>query len=255
MSSPPEIYNVALQSAMAHFDAEAILEAQQERLAQGEKADLTAEERETLDGCKVMQSLLHEVDVGLDKMRSFAVHERELTRRIIPLIYDTFEEYDDDTAQVLQTFFAAYSLAVRYAIAKNTRQLLLYGEKLSLAASSSSSSNIPIFKDLRPDMKLQEYAIGFILKQQLETLPKRQETTTDSNADVAAISGDGAGKTAAQLEAIRNSKDVIDKIVVGCTDPDQVIDDLELVYQYYARAVQEEQETFIDDETKQEGKE
>ena len=121
MSSPPEIYNVALKSAMAHFDAEAILEAQQERLSQGESADLTAQERETLDGCKLMQSLLHDVDVGLSKMRSFAVHERELMQRIIPLIYDTFEEYDEDTATVLQTFFAAYSLAVRYSIAKNTR--------------------------------------------------------------------------------------------------------------------------------------
>jgi hypothetical protein len=169
-----------------------------------------------------------------------AVHERELMQRIIPLIYDTFEEYDDDTAKVLQTFFAGYTIAVRYAIAKNTRYLLLHGED-----SLSASSNIPIFKDLHPDMKLQEYALDFILKQQLETLQGPRETNGSNDA----ASSDESGKAA---RPTTNSKDVINKLVVGCTDPDQVIDDLELVYQFYFRKMQEEEIAATDAEAREE---
>jgi hypothetical protein len=122
MSGPPAAYELALQTAMAHFDADEILQAKQEG------QELTTEQRETLDGCKLLHSLLHDVDYGLEKVRSFAAHEQELYEKIIPLIHDTFEGYDEETAAVLQSFFAAYSLAVKYAIARNTRKLLTQGD-------------------------------------------------------------------------------------------------------------------------------
>jgi hypothetical protein len=95
MSGIPAIYQMALQAAMSHFDAEVLLEIKQER-------DLTMEERETLDGCKLMQSMIHDLDNQLATVRSFAAHEEELYGRIIPLIYDTFELMDDKTSDVLQ---------------------------------------------------------------------------------------------------------------------------------------------------------
>jgi hypothetical protein len=95
MSRIPTIYQMALQVAMSHFDAEELLEIKQER-------DLTMEERETLDGCKLMQSMIHDLDNQLANVRSFAAHEEELYGRIIPLIYDTFELMDDQTSDVLQ---------------------------------------------------------------------------------------------------------------------------------------------------------
>ncbi|MGK3739375.1 MAG: hypothetical protein ACI8RD_007242 [Bacillariaceae sp.] len=95
MTGIPVLYQMTLQAAMSHFDAEALLEIKQER-------DLTMEERETLDGCKLMQSMIHDLDNQLVDIRSFAAHEDELYGRIIPLIHDTFELMDDLTSDVLQ---------------------------------------------------------------------------------------------------------------------------------------------------------
>jgi len=150
MEGPPEVYEAALKNAMAHFDAEEILQAKQ----QGQ--ELTAEQRETLDGCKLLQSLLHDVDLGLEKVRSFSAHKQELYEKIIPLIHDTFEGYDEETAGALQNFFAAYGMAVRYAIASNTRKLLMEGEE---------KEGVPTYPDLPPEMRLQEYGLRFLLKE------------------------------------------------------------------------------------------
>jgi hypothetical protein len=95
MTGIPGIYQTTLQSAMSHFDAEELLELKQER-------ELTMEERETLDGCKLMQSMIHDLDNQLVDIRSFAAHEDELYGRIIPLIHDTFELMDDKTSDILQ---------------------------------------------------------------------------------------------------------------------------------------------------------
>ena len=143
MQGPPAIYQVALQTAMSHFDADHILEVKEERA-------LTVEERETLDGCKLCQSMLHDLDNGLETVTSFAAHEDELYQKIIPIIHDTFEDFDETTGDVLQAFFAAYGVAVRYAIAKRTRQLLLTG--------GEDGSGI-VYEDLPEKMKLQEYAL------------------------------------------------------------------------------------------------
>jgi len=169
MKAVPEVYRMALQVAMAHFDAEDILQAK----AAGQA--LTMEQRETLDGCKLMQSLLFDVDQGLHHVRSFAAHEDFLLTQIIPLIHDTFESYDEDTAAVMQSFFQAYNLAVRYAIAQNVRKLLVKGDVDAAAAKSSTGkSNIkntanlasaPLYPDLSPDMRLQEYALQYVCQQ------------------------------------------------------------------------------------------
>jgi hypothetical protein len=153
----PALYQIALQAAMSHFDAEELLEIKQER-------DLTMEERETLDGCKLVQSMLHDLDSNLEKVRSFAAHEDELYGRIIPLLYDTFEAMDDRTSDVLQAYFAAYAVAVRYAIAKKTRKVLKKGDEGSSSSSSSSSTSSGVtYPDIPQSMTLQEYSLRHML--------------------------------------------------------------------------------------------
>ena len=147
LKGPPAVYQIALQTAMAHFDAQQLLEIKQER-------KLTMEERETLDGCKLMQSMLHDLDHGLETIRSFAAHEEDLYQRIIPLIYDTFEDFDETTGDVLQAYFAAYGVAVRYAIAKRTRELLKHG--------GDDGKGVK-YEDIPNQMKLQEYALRHLL--------------------------------------------------------------------------------------------
>ena len=148
MEGPPLIYPMALKKAMAHFDAEKILQAKMER-------ELTSEERETLDGCKLLQSMLHDLDADLSKVRSLGAYEQDLYQRIIPLIHDTFEGYDEETADVLQTFFTAYSLAVRYNIAQNTRNLLEKG---------GDDGKGHKYKEIPDEQKLQDYALEYLLK-------------------------------------------------------------------------------------------
>ena len=58
---------------------------------------------------------------------------------------------------IRDSFFAAYSLAVRFAIARNTRQLLLSG-------GEDGSNKMPKYTDIPPDMKLQEYALRHALE-------------------------------------------------------------------------------------------
>ena len=176
METTPQVYEVALKAAMAHFDATELLELK-------EQGDLTTDQRETLDGCKLLQSLLHDVDLGLENLRSFRAHETDLYEQVIPLIHDTFESYDEDTAKILQSFFAAYSMAVRYAIARNTRKLLVEGE---------NGAN-PMYPELPPDMRLQEFALRWLLE--------------DPS---------------------------IDKITIGCSKMDQVMEDLEIIEAYEA---------------------
>ena len=146
MTGIPSVYQATLQAAMSHFDAEELIEIKQER-------ELTTEERETLDGCKLMQSMIHDLDNQLADIRSFAAHEDELYGRIIPLIHDTFELMDDTTSDVLQAYFAAYAVAVRYAIATKTREVLKDGETGNNPSTGITYSDIP------QSMTLQDYAL------------------------------------------------------------------------------------------------
>ena len=144
-SRPPH-YGPALATTMAHFDATAILEA-------GEERKLTVEERETLDGCRLLQSMIHDLDAGLDTVRSFAAYEEDLFNKVVPLIHDTFEELDEDSAMVLQSFFVAHGAAVRHAIAKTTRDLLREG-----------GDGVPPY-EIEQSQSLQEFALQHLLKQ------------------------------------------------------------------------------------------
>jgi len=144
-SRPPH-YGPALATTMAHFDATAILEA-------GEERKLTVEERETLDGCRLLQSMIHDLDNSLDTVRSFAAYEEDLYNKVVPLIHDTFEELDEDSAMVLQSFFVAHGAAVRHVIAKTTRGLLREG-----------GDGVPPY-EIPDDVTLQEFALQHLLKQ------------------------------------------------------------------------------------------
>jgi hypothetical protein len=154
MNGIPVVYQMALQAAMSHFDAEPLLEAKLER-------ELTTEERETLDGCKLVQSMIHDLDAQLKEIRSFAKHEDELYGKIIPLLYDTFEAMDDQTSDVLQAYFAAYAVAVRYAIARKTRDLLKSGEH----GTKGESNKKITYPDIPQEMTLQEYALRRMLSE------------------------------------------------------------------------------------------
>ena len=141
----PPHYGPALAATMGHFDATEILEAGQER-------KLTVEERETLDGCRLLQSMIHDLDANLDDIRSFSAYEDDLYAKVVPLIHDTFEELDEDSAQVLQSFFVAHGGAVRHAIAKTTRKLLQEG-----------GDGVKPY-DVPEGLTLQEFALQHLLK-------------------------------------------------------------------------------------------
>ncbi len=150
-SSPP-LYNTILNETMGHFDATHILEMKEE---EEEERSLTTEERETLDGCKLLQSMIHDLDANLSsgKIRSFAAYEEELYSKAIPLIHDTFEELDSESAELLQRFFHVHGNAVRHSIAKTTRQLLKEG------GDGVDKYEIP------DEVSLQEFALEYLLKQ------------------------------------------------------------------------------------------
>ena len=104
--------------------------------------------------------MIHDLDAQLQDIRSFAKHEDELYGKIIPLLYDTFEAMDDQTSDVLQAYFAAYAVAVRYAIAHKTRELLKNGEDKSTKGSKTSTVT---YSDIPQQMTLQEYALRRML--------------------------------------------------------------------------------------------
>ncbi|GKY90467.1 hypothetical protein MPSEU_000020500 [Mayamaea pseudoterrestris] len=174
----PAAYQTAFRTAMAYFDADDLLH---RKVSNGEDS-LTDEERETLAGCQLLQSLLQDLDAGLEQLRSLAAHQSVLYERVIPIIHETFSEMDAETAQLLEQYFQAYSLAVRYAIAKNTRKLIVSGEQ---------GSNAPKCKDLTPETRLQEYGLRFALK---------------------------------------HEHGVIDKVVIGSSSPEQVVDNIYSLY-------------------------
>ncbi|KAL7470902.1 hypothetical protein ACHAXS_011188, partial [Conticribra weissflogii] len=118
----PSSYQPVLNAVLSHFDAESILEASRTR-------ELTVEERETLDGCKLLRDMIHDLDASLDDMRSFAAYEEYLMNVAVPLIYGSFEGLDEESAAMLQLFFRAHGMAVRMVVARWTRELLLGGWK------------------------------------------------------------------------------------------------------------------------------
>ena len=151
IKSAPAFYTTLLNETMAHFDATHILE-----IKDIEKRELTVEERETLDGCKLLQSMIHDLDANLStgRLRSFAAYEEDLYTKVVPLIHDTFEELDSDSVDLLQRFFLAHGTAVRHTIAKTTRTLLKEG------GDGVDKYDIP------DEETIQDFALRFLLEQQ-----------------------------------------------------------------------------------------
>ena len=146
----PPYYVLALNKAMRHFDATHLLEV-------SKNGKLTTEESETLDGARLLQSMIHDLDSNLSSglFRSFSAYEEELYTKIVPLIHDSFEELDEETSSVLQGFFKAYGNAVKKSIANTTRKLLKDG---GVGVDSYIISD---------NLTLQESALQFLLKQQV----------------------------------------------------------------------------------------
>ena len=153
MGKVPTFYTSVLNETMAHFDATHLLEIKEE-----EDRQWNVEERETVDGCKLLQSMIHDLDARMNagQLRSFAAYEEDLFSKVVPLIHDTFEEWDGDSALMLQRFFQAHGTAVRYSIAKTTRELLKKG------GDGVEKYEIP------DDVTMQDFAIRFLLGQQCE---------------------------------------------------------------------------------------
>jgi hypothetical protein len=146
MTQTPPVYAATYKTAISYFDATELLEAKQER-------ELSEEEKETLEGAKILLEMIQDMDVSIENARSFAQHEQELLTKAIPVIDGTFDEIDDESLEVLQNFFASLGLAARYHVARNTRSLLMKGGK------GVEASQMPA------DMKMQDFAINELLKE------------------------------------------------------------------------------------------
>lgn len=77
-------------------------------------SQLTEEEKEVREGCRIIQELIREMNKQLTSFTSMEVYSQELERRIIPLIASTFESLDEEAADRLQSFFHHYGEMVRY---------------------------------------------------------------------------------------------------------------------------------------------
>ena len=153
LKNMPAFYTSLLNETMSHFDATHLIELKEE-----EGRELTVEERETLDGCKLLQSMIHDLDSNLSagQFRSFAAYEDDLFNKVVPLIHDSFEELDSDSAELLQRFFQAHGVAVRQSLANTTRELLKAG------GDGVGKYDIP------DDMTLQDFALRFLLEQRCD---------------------------------------------------------------------------------------
>jgi hypothetical protein len=78
--------------------------------ADKENRQLTVEERETIDGCRLLQSMIHDLNANLSSgsLKSFIAYEDELYKKVVPLINGTFEELDEESSSLLQKFFKAH---------------------------------------------------------------------------------------------------------------------------------------------------
>lgn len=168
MTGPPKFYHQVLNLALSHFDGEALLEAKLERR-------LTPEEEETLDGAKVLQSLLRDMDAGIDTVTSFSQHEQHVMNVVIPTLSSTFEELDEPSTHMLSNYFAAHGWTIRHRLATKTRKMLLAG-----------GNGIPAY-DIPNHVKLQDYALAHLLQEKC-----------------------------------------IDKVIMGATQPEQIVDAMKL---------------------------
>ncbi len=189
----PSAYQPILNAVLSHFDADAILEASLER-------ELTVEERETLEGCKLIRDMVHDLDVSLDTMKSFAAYEEYLVNVAVPLIYGSFEELDEESAGMLQLFFRVHGMAVRMVVSRWTREMLMGG-----CTHEDPIGDIKIDKDQEEKMEKIRQILGFGDLKGGYNIP---------------------GDTTLQEFALKNLLDesAVGGVVVGCSRPDHVLE-------------------------------
>ena len=98
----PTYYTPTLNTTLSHFDATHVLEAQHI-----DDHKLTSEERDTLNECKLLQSMIDNLDSNLSSgsLQSFAAYEEELYTGVVPMIHDSFGKLDWGTAEVFGEVF------------------------------------------------------------------------------------------------------------------------------------------------------
>ena len=190
----PSAYQPILNAVLSHFDAEAILEASLER-------ELTVEERETLEGCKLIRDMVHDLDVSLDTMKSFAAYEEYLVNVAVPLIYGSFEELDEESAGMLQLFFRVHGMAVRMVVSRWTREMLMGG----WTNNTGPTPTMELDKDQEEKMMKIRHILGF------DDLKGGYNIPSDM---------------ALQEFALRNLLDesAVRGVVVGCSRPEHVLE-------------------------------
>lgn len=195
----PSAYQPILNAVLSHFDADAILEASLER-------ELTVEERETLEGCKLIRDMVHDLDTSLDTMKSFAAYEEYLVNVAVPLIYGSFEELDEESAGMLQLFFRVHGMAVRMVVSRWTREMLMGGYTNVVPIDDDKvSSTTKIDKDQEEKMEKIRQILGF------GDLKGGYNIPDDMTLQEFAL------KNLLDERAVRG-------VVVGCSRPDHVLE-------------------------------
>ena len=165
------------------------------------------EERETLDGCKLLRDMLHDMDASLEWTRSFDAYEDHLMNVAVPLIYGTFEELDEESAGILQLFFKAHGMAVRMAVARWTRDLLLAGWKRIPPATEDGDGGCTWEKDTEKERMISRVwkSLGF------------------GNSDGGYAMPDDVTLQEFALKQLFKSE-VVSGVVVGCSSPEHVLE-------------------------------
>ena len=78
---------------------------------------------ETREGCAWVTQLVSDLNGSLPKFEAFEQWELEITTQLVPMLHAKFEELDEDSADLLMAFFAAYGAAVRASADAATREL------------------------------------------------------------------------------------------------------------------------------------
>ena len=197
----PSAYQPILNAVLSHFDADAILEASIER-------ELTVEERETLEGCKLIRDMVHDLDASLDTMKSFAAYEEYLVNVAVPLIYGSFEELDEESAGMLQLFFRVHGMAVRMVVSRWTRDMLVGGwTNVECVDDGCTTTTRELDSDKDEKMAKIRQILGFSELKEGYNIPDEmtlQEFALNNMFNESAVRG----------------------IVVGCSRPDHVLEAL-----------------------------
>ena len=82
----------------------------------------TADEMEVIEACIFLCSLIRDLDHEIDKFTSFQHYEQNIMEGIVPVIHEKIEGMDEDSTQILMSFFEEYGKAVRQVVPYMTRE-------------------------------------------------------------------------------------------------------------------------------------